>query len=169
MILPTVFLPTWRKVSLNVGLGEIVWKILLRQYYSIFICRSKYCLLWNINPFKAFKFFLMTGLVFPVLFYSITFGFGIKRVLGFLLIARDYLSVIYCEFMSRCMYYLTMKVLQLSADMNQENFYSLVYLYRTSGLVNVSLPLIFSYANCLMWQMKTVSSSLKNCWLLMLI
>lgn len=51
------------------------------------------------------------------------YNFLYQNVLGFLLIARDYLSVIYCGFISRCMYYLTVKILQLSADMNQDNFF----------------------------------------------
>lgn len=66
----------------------------------------------------------MTRLDFLALFYSLTFFFGIRNVLGFLLIAGDSLSVIYCGFMSRCMYYLTTNILQLFADMNQENFCS---------------------------------------------
>lgn len=57
------------------------------------------------------------------------------------------------------MYYLTVKILQLSADMNQENIYFLVYLYRTSGLVNVSFQLVFSGTNCHMWQMKSMGLS----------
>jgi len=53
------------------------------------------------------------------------------------------------------MYYLTVKILQLSADMKKENFYSCIYLYRTSGLVNVSFQLVFSDTFCCVWQMKT--------------
>lgn len=110
MILPTVFLHTWRKVSLNVCLGEMkdVWKMLLRQYYYIFICRSKYCLLWNIT-LKLLNYFFYDRYCFSGFFLLYHF-FGIRKVLGFLLIARDYLSVIYCGCMSRCIYYLTIKV-----------------------------------------------------------
>lgn len=138
---------------------KVVWKILLRQYYCIFLYVAPNIVYYEILITLRLLNFFMTSLVFLSLFYSITFFFGIKNVLGFLLIARDYLSVIHCGFISRCMYYLTIKVLQLSADMNQENFYSLVYLYRTSGLVSVSLQLIFSDTNCHMWQTKTMGSS----------
>lgn len=105
----------------------------------------------------------MTGLVFSGSF--LPYNFLYQSVLGFLLIARDYLSVVYCGFISRCMYYLTVKILQLSADMNQDNFFSLVYLYRTSGLVNVTFQFVFPGRNCHMWQMKTIALSPYKLWI----
>lgn len=87
---------------------------------------SNYEILITLKVFIFLFLFFMTGLVFLTLLYHF---FLYQNVLGFLLIARDYLSVIYCGFISRCMYYLTVKILQLSADTNQENFYSLTYIY----------------------------------------
>lgn len=108
--------------------------------------------------------FFMTGLVFLALFYSSLFWY--QNVLCFLLISRNDLSVIYCGFISRCMYYLTVKILQLPADMNQA---SLIYIYIEflvwyMYLFNwFSLIQITVYGKWRQW-----ACHLTNCWFLTL-